>query len=201
MAAGYTSKSSAGLHLYIIKAVHKRLPVTVKKNLYDKLYPSVLYFYCGEVVFPDHVFVYSVNTDVHESFLTVHTARWIALTGAYISSSLVLQTLCSSKMDVSLHMALCKSFVLREWFYGAFAVFDWPKNVVSKLVTFVHDLSGLVCDDSSPPLAICGLPTALLDSVIRLLGIAEAFGISFEIRMHCLFYSGISDNITVMIGL
>ncbi|KAG9287466.1 hypothetical protein G9A89_023838 [Geosiphon pyriformis] len=56
MAASFTSKQTAGLHMYFIKALHHRLPVAVHKCLYDRSYPSVVCLYCGCVKVSNHVF-------------------------------------------------------------------------------------------------------------------------------------------------
>ncbi|KAG9290565.1 hypothetical protein G9A89_020935 [Geosiphon pyriformis] len=56
MAVGFTSIQTAGLCMYFMKALHHRLPVTVRKRLYDRSYPSVVCLFCGSVEVSDHVF-------------------------------------------------------------------------------------------------------------------------------------------------
>ncbi|KAG9298836.1 hypothetical protein G9A89_015857 [Geosiphon pyriformis] len=56
MAAGFTSCYSAGSYFYFIKALHHRLPVAVRKCLYNKHYPSVMCLYCDNVEVSDYVF-------------------------------------------------------------------------------------------------------------------------------------------------
>ncbi|KAG9305003.1 hypothetical protein G9A89_007406 [Geosiphon pyriformis] len=64
MAAGFTSRHSAGFCSYFIKALHYRLPVAVCKCLYDKYYPSVVCLYCDDVEVSDHVFFCAFNAAV-----------------------------------------------------------------------------------------------------------------------------------------
>ncbi|KAG9291104.1 hypothetical protein G9A89_012976 [Geosiphon pyriformis] len=47
MLAGFTSHKSVILHIYLIKALHRRLPVAVRKKLYDKSYPSMQCLLCN----------------------------------------------------------------------------------------------------------------------------------------------------------
>ncbi|KAG9294179.1 hypothetical protein G9A89_021538 [Geosiphon pyriformis] len=61
MLAEFTSRKSAVLCTYLMKAVHKRLPVAVQKRLYNKCYLSVLCLMCEEVEFSDYAFMYSAN--------------------------------------------------------------------------------------------------------------------------------------------
>ncbi|KAG9302787.1 hypothetical protein G9A89_009564 [Geosiphon pyriformis] len=56
MLTKFTSRKSATLYMYIMKAVHHRLPVAVCKRLYNKKYSGVLCLLCSEVELPDHVF-------------------------------------------------------------------------------------------------------------------------------------------------
>ncbi|KAG9299745.1 hypothetical protein G9A89_013105 [Geosiphon pyriformis] len=48
MSAGYTSRTTASLCTYLMKALHRRLPVTVRKCLYNRNYPSVSCIHCGK---------------------------------------------------------------------------------------------------------------------------------------------------------
>ncbi|KAG9300175.1 hypothetical protein G9A89_000072 [Geosiphon pyriformis] len=41
MLTGFTSQKLADLHTYLIKTLHRRLPVAVRKKLYDRYYPGV----------------------------------------------------------------------------------------------------------------------------------------------------------------
>ncbi|KAG9286579.1 hypothetical protein G9A89_005347 [Geosiphon pyriformis] len=57
MAAGFTSKQTAGLWTYFMKALHHQLPVVMCKRLYDKCYPSVVYLFCiSTALYKDFVF-------------------------------------------------------------------------------------------------------------------------------------------------
>ncbi|KAG9297557.1 hypothetical protein G9A89_007632 [Geosiphon pyriformis] len=63
MLSKFTSRKSANLCMYLMKAVYKRLLVAVRKRLYDQSYPGVLCLLCGEVEFSDHVFTCSCDSD------------------------------------------------------------------------------------------------------------------------------------------
>ncbi|KAG9284257.1 hypothetical protein G9A89_002067 [Geosiphon pyriformis] len=72
MLTGFTSRNLAVLHTYLMKAVHRRLPVAIRKRLYDKCYPSVLCLMCGEVEFSDHAFTCSANLVVRSEVISGH---------------------------------------------------------------------------------------------------------------------------------
>ncbi|KAG9290827.1 hypothetical protein G9A89_010976 [Geosiphon pyriformis] len=48
MSTGYISRTTTSLHTYLMKALHRKLPIAVKKHLYDQSYPSVFCVRCGE---------------------------------------------------------------------------------------------------------------------------------------------------------
>ncbi|KAG9298234.1 hypothetical protein G9A89_002722 [Geosiphon pyriformis] len=61
MTTSFTSKLSAGIHTYFMKALHYWLPVAVQKRLYNRHYPGVLCLYCGEVETSDHLLSFCVS--------------------------------------------------------------------------------------------------------------------------------------------
>ncbi|KAG9307326.1 hypothetical protein G9A89_017154 [Geosiphon pyriformis] len=61
MTTGFTSKISANVCTYFMKALHYRLLVAVHKHLYNRSYLSVLCLYCGEVEVSNHVFSCGVD--------------------------------------------------------------------------------------------------------------------------------------------
>ncbi|KAG9291575.1 hypothetical protein G9A89_021994 [Geosiphon pyriformis] len=120
MFAEFTSQSSLNLHTYLIKAVHRHLPVAVWKRLYDKRYPGVLCLLCGEVEFLDHVFTCAQNVAVYNEILAEASAYWVSVAGVCVlSSSAILQALSVCSLDVSLYSVVCKDFVLSEWYKKA----------------------------------------------------------------------------------
>ncbi|KAG9304053.1 hypothetical protein G9A89_005963 [Geosiphon pyriformis] len=69
MFAGFISQSSLNLCIYLMKTVHKYLPVVVRKRLYNKKYPDVMYLLCGKVKFLDHVFTCVQDVAIHNEVL------------------------------------------------------------------------------------------------------------------------------------
>ncbi|KAG9306256.1 hypothetical protein G9A89_016160 [Geosiphon pyriformis] len=65
MLAGFISRKSAALQIFLIKMVHRRLLMAVRKRLYNKDYPSVLCLMCDNVEFSDHVFTCLADVIVH----------------------------------------------------------------------------------------------------------------------------------------
>ncbi|KAG9289170.1 hypothetical protein G9A89_022479 [Geosiphon pyriformis] len=115
MLAGFTSLKSSNLHMYIMKVVHRQLPVAVQKRLYDKRYPGVLCLMCGEVELLDHIFICAGDIDVCNNILVEASAHWSTLVGACFSLfSTVLWVLSQCSLDVSLYTMVCKGFVLGE---------------------------------------------------------------------------------------
>ncbi|KAG9286210.1 hypothetical protein G9A89_014196 [Geosiphon pyriformis] len=64
MLAEFTSQKSATLYMYIIKAVHHKLPVAVHKRLYDKKYSGVLCLLCSEMELSNYVFTCARDVDI-----------------------------------------------------------------------------------------------------------------------------------------
>ncbi|KAG9304588.1 hypothetical protein G9A89_020152 [Geosiphon pyriformis] len=60
---------------------------------------------------------------------------------------------------------------------------------------------GLIQYDSSMPVLVSGLPVVLLAGVVRLLGVADVFGISFEFYKSCLFFLNTGDIVSVHIDV
>ncbi|KAG9291177.1 hypothetical protein G9A89_013049 [Geosiphon pyriformis] len=204
MATGSTSRPSANVRTYFIKALHHQLPVAVRKRFYNKCYPSVLCLYCGNVESSDHVFFCK------------------ALTGLSLSSSVVMQLLSFCASDFPVFMALCKGFVFNNWFYKAVSVFRDPEIAGLEVVKFVYSLSlafrdgvwmvrakhcaymkkaKLIPLDGSTPVSVSGLVLGFSAGVVKLLGIAEAVGVCFGFHKPCLFFSGIGSSVLVCISV
>ncbi|KAG9298518.1 hypothetical protein G9A89_018877 [Geosiphon pyriformis] len=140
MPAGYTSRTTTGLCTYLMKALHRKLSVAVRKRLYDRSYLSVLCIHCREVDFSDHSFVCHLDFLMHQSLISKHFSLWKSLTRTNLSSSVVLQSLASSVSDVGLYTVLCKSLVFEDWLADAKASFVDTKLAMSNLVKFVWSL-------------------------------------------------------------
>ncbi|KAG9291175.1 hypothetical protein G9A89_013047 [Geosiphon pyriformis] len=126
MLAGFTNQKSSGVRTYMIKVIHKRLPIAVRKRLYDKNYPSVLCLLCGEVELPDHVFICACD---------------ISLVGVCnLAFSTVLKTFVHCASDISLYSAVYKEFVLKVWYMEAVEIFDNKKKTFCTVVDFVRHL-------------------------------------------------------------
>ncbi|KAG9299248.1 hypothetical protein G9A89_013896 [Geosiphon pyriformis] len=141
MVAGFTSHKLADLHTYLIKALHKRLPVAVRKRLYNRYYPGVQCLLCGEVELPDHVFTCSQNVYIQREILLEASMHWASLVGVRdLSSSSVLQFLNSCHLDISRYSVLCKSFMIKVWCAETADVFDNIKKASCVVVDFVRFL-------------------------------------------------------------
>ncbi|KAG9304039.1 hypothetical protein G9A89_005949 [Geosiphon pyriformis] len=193
MAAGFTSKPLANAHSYFMKALYYQLSVVIQKHLYNRLYSSVLCLYCGNVI-----------------------------SGFFHSFSDILQLLFSCISDFFLSMALYKGFVFNDWFYETVTIFYDSKVAGLEIVKFVHSLSlnfrsnvwsvcvkhcaymekyGLIPLDGLISVSVSGLTFGLLAEVVKLLGIADAFGVHFGFRKSCLFFSGICNSVSVHIAV
>ncbi|KAG9300026.1 hypothetical protein G9A89_009754 [Geosiphon pyriformis] len=221
MAAGHTSKCTADVHSFFIKALHHQLPVAIRKRLYNRRYPSILCLYCGEVETSDHVFFCKVDESAHLQILVTCSNSWMVLSGLSLSSSCVLQLLSSCASDVSVFTALFKGFVFSEWLCEAVSVFKSHKIASLNIVEFVHSLSfafrndiwlvwvkhhtfmeknDLIPLNSSVSISVPGSASRFLAGVIRLLGVAEALGIRFGFHKQCFFFSGVGDSVSVHIA-
>ncbi|KAG9299375.1 hypothetical protein G9A89_014023 [Geosiphon pyriformis] len=144
MLAGFTSWKTLNLCSYLMKTVHRRLPVAVWKRLYDKGYPGVLCLLCGEVEFSNHVFTCSWDVVICDEVLVKASVYWVLVTGLCdSSSSAVLQTLFACSLDVGLYSIVCKGFVLNEWCKETWGVFDDKKQAIGEVVNFVRFIADL----------------------------------------------------------
>ncbi|KAG9289650.1 hypothetical protein G9A89_014385 [Geosiphon pyriformis] len=186
LVSSFTSMCMASCHTYFMKAFHYWLPVAVHKHLYDRRYSSVVCLFCGDVEILDYIFLCPHNATGHACLLDAHALTWKALFGLSCSSSCVLQMLASCVSEVEIGVVLCKSFVFDDWFHESVSAF--------------MERCGLILHDGFILMSISGLSVVFLAGVIRLLGVAEAFGVSFGFHKLCLFFSGIGDVVSVHIG-
>ncbi|KAG9288301.1 hypothetical protein G9A89_021332 [Geosiphon pyriformis] len=159
MLAGFTSCASSMLRTYVMKAVHRRLLVVVRKRLYDRCYPSVLCLFCGEVEFSDHAFTCVHEFDIHGEILEEASAYWLALAGGSPVSAML----------------------ARHW--------------------VVMEKAGLICDVGAVSGLPCGVSSVLSDGVVRLLGMANSFAVSFGRRKPYCFFSGLGGSVWVIIDV
>ncbi|KAG9299783.1 hypothetical protein G9A89_013143 [Geosiphon pyriformis] len=222
LASGFTSMYMAGCRTYFMKALHHWLPVAVRKRLYDRRYPSVVCLFCDDVETSDHVFSCPQNAVSHARLLGAYASAWEALSGLSHSSLCVLQALASCVSEIGVGVALCKGFVFDEWFCKSVLVFKDSKEGARRIVSFVREFClafwddvwlvrarhrafmekhGLIPCDGSASASVSGLPMVFSAGVIRLLGVAEAFGVGFGFRKFCPFFSGIGDPVSVHISV
>ncbi|KAG9304397.1 hypothetical protein G9A89_019959 [Geosiphon pyriformis] len=190
--------------------------------IYDRCYLSVLCLYCGEVEVSDHVFSCIIDDLAHRQVLESCMSSWKAISGLSISSSNVLQLLSTCASDFLVSLALYKGFVFRGWFREAVSIFHDPKITDVKITDFVcffcvtfrnniwlvrakhcayMEKNDLIPVDGSIPVSVSGLVSRFSDGVIKLLGIAKAFGVRFGFHKSCSFFSGIGDSVSVNIDV
>ncbi|KAG9307685.1 hypothetical protein G9A89_023250 [Geosiphon pyriformis] len=223
MLAGFTSWKSADLQTYLMKTVHKRLPVAVRKKLYNKCYPGVQCLLCEKMELPDHVFTCSQNVHTWMEILLEVSVCWASLVGDCDPfSSSVLKVLDSCHLDVGRYSVLCKGFVMKSWVVEAAGVFEdagKASGVVVKFVKFLVELhrsrvwlvrskfrvnmekAGLVGDNCLVSNLSRRMCSVLSDSMVRMLGIAEFFAVSFGHCKPCFFFSGLNDCPHVYVGV
>ncbi|KAG9296036.1 hypothetical protein G9A89_011888 [Geosiphon pyriformis] len=215
------SKASAGLCTYFMKTVYGKLPIVIRKRLYNKHYSGVLCLHYSKVEFSDHVFTCCKESDFHKVILFKCISCWKSLAGFYfLVSSVVVESLLSCLSDVSLYALFCKDFVLAEWFEEIMQIFNNHKEATQILVDFVYDLDVLYCSElwgfrfrfrvnierdnlvgnlKMMPVVSIGLLPVLLNDVVRLIGIDDSFGISFGFHKPYLFFFGLGNRATVYI--
>ncbi|KAG9295439.1 hypothetical protein G9A89_013468 [Geosiphon pyriformis] len=175
---------------YFMKALYHRLPVAIRKHLYDRRYPSVVCLFCGDVEISDHVFSCPQDAVGRAHLSGTHASAWEAFSGLSCSFSCVLQALASCVSEVEIGVALCKGFVFDKWFYESVLVFNDSNEGTKRIVGFVFT-----------PVSVSGLSKVFLAGVVRLLGVAKAFGVGFGFRRFCLFFSGIGNLVFVHIDV
>ncbi|KAG9301394.1 hypothetical protein G9A89_018066 [Geosiphon pyriformis] len=211
----------AGFYTYFMKALHYRFPVAMQKRLYNRSYPSVVCLFCGEIEVSDHVFFCSSDTNICTDLLDTYAAAWEMHSGLFRSFLCILQLLSTCILDVTVSTALCKGFVFSNWYHESVSVYKDSNVAVVNVVNFVCEFCLVFCDniwlvhvkhwaimeknkliphDGSISVTVSGFSMWLLAGVIRLLGVANALGISFGYCKHCLFYAGVGDMASVYIS-
>ncbi|KAG9287178.1 hypothetical protein G9A89_001586 [Geosiphon pyriformis] len=223
MLSGFTSRKFANLHTYLMKAVYKQLLIAVRKRLYSRSYSGVLCLLCDKMEFFDHVFTCSDNFGLHGNILVEAAKKWMSMSGLLNSSPftiLLLLLLCS--LDMSLYTAVCKGFVMRDWYAKAVLVFEGKVKATQTLVEYIRFVVGLQCiqiwtiktkhrtkiekaglvRDNS---VISGLSSSvvsmLLAGVVCMLSVIKSFAVRFGRHKLCYFFSGLSGDAFVTIGV
>ncbi|KAG9302707.1 hypothetical protein G9A89_005181 [Geosiphon pyriformis] len=102
---------------------------------------------------------------------------------------MVLEILLSCVHNIGLYALLCKGFVLIRWFKEA--VFkSWFRADMEK--------NNLVSDSGVLLVTSCGSAQGLSDSMVRLIGTDDFFGVSFGFCKSYLFFFGLDDLATVL---
>ncbi|KAG9302473.1 hypothetical protein G9A89_006437 [Geosiphon pyriformis] len=162
----------------MMKAVHKRLLVVVRKRLYNRCYPGVLCLLCGGVEFSDHAFTCVHESNIHNEILVEASTHWSAVAGVFdCSLSAVLWVLSQCSIDVGLYALICKG----HW--------------------VVMEKAGLVQDSDVVSGLFHGVSSLLSDGVVRLLSVAEFFAVSFGHQKPYGFFSGLGGSVQVIIGV
>ncbi|KAG9297318.1 hypothetical protein G9A89_002007 [Geosiphon pyriformis] len=221
MAAGFTSKWTAGFWTYFMKTLHHWLPVAMCKQLYNKHYSSVVCLFYSDVEVSNHAFFCSFDANSCAQLLDTYAAVWGVYSGLAHSFSGVSQLLSTCVSNISVSTALCKSFVFKDWFRESVSVFKNSRIASQNIVAFVHEFSlafwediwlvrakhrafmeknGLIPCDGSAPIPISGLSLGLSSGMTRLLGIAETIGVGFRFHKSCLFFSDIGGEVSVYIS-
>ncbi|KAG9304775.1 hypothetical protein G9A89_016805 [Geosiphon pyriformis] len=152
MLSGFTSKKSANLYMYLIKAIYKWLLVAVKKKL---------------------------------NILVKAAEKWMLMSGflsSFLSAILLLLSLCS--LDMSLYTAVCKGFVMRDWYAEAVLVFEGKVKATQILIEYIRTKhrveikkTGLVGDNG----VVSGLSSSIVSTlsagVVHMLGVIKSFTI------------------------
>ncbi|KAG9307002.1 hypothetical protein G9A89_003053 [Geosiphon pyriformis] len=186
--------------------------------LVDSLLSEVDWLYSSLVWHPDlHMatgFTSKFSANAHTYFMkALHYQLPKTISGLFHSSLSILQLLSFCVSDSSLSMTLYKSFVFGGWFYEAIACLEIVKFVYSFSFAFRSDVwlvrakhhaymekKGLILFDGSVLFLVSGLALGLLAEVVKLLGIANAFGVCFGFHKSCLFFSDIDNLVSVHIA-
>ncbi|KAG9300317.1 hypothetical protein G9A89_011390 [Geosiphon pyriformis] len=196
LAAGFTSTQTVGFQIYFMKALYHCLLVVIRKHLYNRSYPSVICLFCDNIKVSNHVFFCPFDAASCAWLVEVHASAWKTCLDLSHSSLCVLWLLSTCVFNVGIDTALCKGFVFKEWYHESVAVFKDSKIAAQNIMAFVHEFcfvfcndvwlvhvkhwaviekGGLILCDGSVSVSISGLLSVLLVSVIRLLGIVDAF--------------------------
>ncbi|KAG9296583.1 hypothetical protein G9A89_015175 [Geosiphon pyriformis] len=198
MLSEFTNRKSVNLHTYLMKAVYKQLSVA----------HGVLCLLCDEMEFSDYVFICSGNFGLCKDIL-------MSISGLSHSSPFaILLLLLSCFLNVSFYMAICKDFVMRDWYAKAVSVFERKKKATQTLVEYIRfvvelqakhrvemEKAELVGDNG----VVSGLSSSVIftlsASIVHMLGVIEFFAVRFGRCKLCHFFSDLSGDAFVTISV
>ncbi|KAG9295677.1 hypothetical protein G9A89_002995 [Geosiphon pyriformis] len=183
---GFTSYKSSTLCSYMMKAVHRKLLVVVRKRLYNRCYPGVLCLLCGGVEFSDHTFTYVHESDICNEILVEASACWSVVAGVFDCFSETCCVVNDQKLAVAQIVDFIR-FIVELHHARVWLVRSSHRVVIEK--------AGLVQDSSIVSGLFCGVSFLLFDNIVRLLGVAKSFAKSYS------FFSGLKDSVQVIIGV
>ncbi|KAG9293614.1 hypothetical protein G9A89_005617 [Geosiphon pyriformis] len=194
--------------------LHMLSGFTIRKRLYSRSYPGVLCLLCGKIEFSDHVFACSGNSGLCGDILVKAAEKWMSMSGftsSFPFAILLSLSLCSS--DVGLYTAVCKGFVMKNWYVKAVSVFEGRKKATQTLVEFIRfvtiktkhrmeiEKTGLVGDNGIVSGLFSNVISTLSAGVVCMLGVIESFAVKFNRYKLCHFFSGLGSNAFVAIGV
>ncbi|KAG9286814.1 hypothetical protein G9A89_012364 [Geosiphon pyriformis] len=223
MFSEFTSKNLANLHTYLIKAVYRKLLVVIKKKLCDRSYPGMLCLLCGEVELSDHDFTCYGNYGLHKNILVETAAKWVSLFSlSCLFNSTILCLLAACSLDGSLYTAVCKGFVMRDWYTKAALNFERKGSTTLALMEFVRFVTGLYYARIWAARAkhrinmkktglvgntnvVFGLFHSIMSmlsiGIVYMLGIMKSFAVGFSKRKLCQFFSDLGGDAFISIDM
>ncbi|KAG9294853.1 hypothetical protein G9A89_008545 [Geosiphon pyriformis] len=189
MLTGFTSRKSATLHMYIMKAVHYRLPdVDIWKKVLSKAFAFWAFLVDTHSLFPSAV---SWVLDLCYSDVGLYSI---------ICKSFVLKKWCEKTIGVFNRKDKAVNFVV---------------DLVGRLIKLHHskvwllrselrvciEKAGLVGNSGMLLSLSCYVNSVLLDSVIRFLSVLKFFAVSFGYCKLCLFFFGLDSDLCINIGV
>ncbi|KAG9290594.1 hypothetical protein G9A89_011556 [Geosiphon pyriformis] len=163
--------------------VHFKLPVAVRKRLYNKDYPGVSCLFCDDVELPDHGFTCVKDASVQSDILGDFNGIWINEAIASLSNKKKV-----AFVVVDFVRCLAESHRMNLWLFRT---------------KFRSDIerSGLIGDDVFVASAFGVGALSLLVDTVRLTGVLDSLDVSFSFRDRFLFLSGAVHRISVSISV
>ncbi|KAG9294761.1 hypothetical protein G9A89_008240 [Geosiphon pyriformis] len=220
--------NSSSVHLFsdsqavLDASLHHRLLVAIQKCLYDRHYPSVVCLYYSNIELLDYVFSCAFNVAAQFQLFVDFVSTWRTVSGLFHVFSHVSQMLYNCLADLEFVASLCKGFVFVNWCQEATSCFNNSKVVFDKVVEFVCSLClsfrndiwlvhskhcaymkkhGLIFCNGLISVSVSSDMLVFLVRIVRLLGIDDAFDVSFGLHSSCQFFSGISNLVSVHVSM
>ncbi|KAG9307587.1 hypothetical protein G9A89_023152 [Geosiphon pyriformis] len=156
-----------------------------------------------------------------DSHMLTGFTSWLALADSSLVSAM-LQVLSQCFFDVGLYTLVCKGFVLGEWYEEAYSIFENRKVAATQIVDYVRfvvklhhakvwlarashqvvmEKTSLICDGGVVSGLSRGVSSVLSNGVVRLLGVANSFAVSFGHQKSYCFFSGLGGSVQVIIDV